>query len=83
MTSSHILITFTSFPDLHNKYGKNIFANPKNKKNPKTSVAVVKNIADANAGSTPNTFNNKGIKKPKKPAITKFPIIAAKIMIPR
>ena len=37
-----------------------IVANPKKKKNPKTSVTVVTNTADANAGSTFTFFNITG-----------------------
>ena len=39
-----------------------IVANPKKKKNPKTSVNVVTNIDDAKAGSTLNFFNTTGTK---------------------
>ena len=64
-------------------FGKNKLASPKNKKNPSTSVAVVKKIEDEIAGSTFNFSNIIGIINPKKPEIIKFPIIARNIINPR
>ena len=52
-------------------------------KNPKTSVAVVKKIDEANAGSACKAFNATGITNPKKPETTRFPIIAIQIIIPK
>ena len=63
--------------------GKNNFARLKKKKNPRTSVAVVKNIDEDNAGSKCNLCNSNGINKPATPAIIKFPIIAKKMINPR
>ena len=59
-----------------------IVANPKKKKNPKTSVTVVTNTADANAGSTFTFFNITGTIKPAIVATTIFKIIAVPITIP-
>ena len=52
-------------------------------KKPKTSVAVVKNIDDDNAGSIFILANTSGMIVPQKPEIIKFAIIAKKIIIPR
>lgn len=65
------------------RYIKKSFASPRKAKNPNTSVTVVKNIADASAGSTPKDWRVSGIKKPNMPATSKFSIIARKIITPK
>ena len=62
---------------------KNILAKLKNRKNPNTSVAVVKNIDEERAGSTFSFSKIIGITSPKNPEIIKFPIIAKKIIMPK
>ena len=64
-------------------FGKNNVASPKNKKNPRTSVAVVKNIEEEIAGSICSFSRIIGIINPKNPEIIRFPIIAKKIINPR
>ena len=60
-----------------------MLAKLKNKKNPNTSVAVVKNIDDESAGSIFNFSKTIGITSPKNPEIIKFPIIAKNIITPK
>ena len=67
----------------YNNLGKNKLAKLKNRKKPNTSVAVVKNIEEDKAGSTFSFSSTRGIISPKKPDITKFPIIAKNIIIPK
>ena len=52
-------------------------------KKPNTSVAVVKNIDDDNAGSIFNFANINGISIPHIPDITRFAIIARNTITPR
>lgn len=60
--------------------GKSRFASPKNTKNPNTSVAVVRNIAEARAGSMPTAFKVSGIKNPDAAAIIRLHVMAAIII---
>ena len=57
-------------------------ANPKNAKNPTTSVTVVRSTELAIAGSAPTFFRNSGIDAPKNPATNKFITIAIPITNP-
>ena len=61
----------------------NILANVRKIKNPKTSVAVVKNIDEDSAGSLFNLCNTNGVNNPKKPETIKLPIIAKNIINPK
>ena len=69
---------------LYNNFGKNRLASPKNRKNPNTSVAVVRNTDDERAGSSFSFSNNIGIASPKNPChryrrlLTILPIIVGK-----
>lgn len=60
-----------------------MLANDKKIKNPNISVAVVRNIDEASAGSRCMAFKNTGINKPKNPDTRKLPIIAIQIIIPK
>ena len=63
--------------------GKNILASCKKIKNHSTSVAVVKKIDEAKAGSRCTAFKATGIKKPNIPDMMRLPTIAIQIIIPR
>ena len=80
---SIFLVFLSLFLSNYIKCGRNIFARLKKIKNPNTSVAVVKNTVDEIAGSSFSFFNISGINTPQTFAITRFPIIAKKIINPR
>ena len=81
---NHIKFTYIAILlSFYIKCTKNTFAKLKNIKNPNTSVAVVKNIEEDNAGSIFNFCKINGINIPDTPEIIKFATIAKKAIIPK
>ena len=71
-------MTHKPFVIFYTNNGKNNLARERKIKKPKTSVAVVRKILEATAGSAPSFFNRTGTVKPKMPPTIKLPIIAIK-----
>ena len=64
-------------------YIRNIVANPRNAKNPTTSVTVVRITPPPRAGSAPNLRNIKGMIAPAMAATKRLIIMAAAMIRPR